>query len=428
MKPSLLVTVTGVAALVLVLGALADDPARAQPAPSPLFLREYQAGIDSYRLGKYDDAHAHLEKAKVIEPKLPGPHRWLAAVDQAEEKWADCVAHAREAVKLNPQSQEIEATRQLHEACRKSAGRPEFSGDYAGGGALAISCNVVGASIALNGLMSGAIPQPPRGLAVGAVEVTAAKKGFLSKKVDAEVLPGIVTDVDIVLEPDPAAQAKATIEEQPAMPTTGWFQLSGMPGAVAVRVDGAPVTADAKGRFEAQPGTREVEVTAPDHEPWRRRVRVARGQVIRVEVELQSSSARQRARTVGVLSVSGAAVLAGVGVASAILSGRASERATDWWEIETSRPPPDVLPLEESTRLHPLRTRDDIEAERDRASRWALVSNVAYGVGAVSLAVGVYFLIDQRSDERPGTPAPYAIAPVIGPGEIGVTVAKAVDW
>src|SRR5689334_13382626 len=72
-------TLLGVA-LAVVSSAIAL-PARADQ-PSPLFLREYQAGIDAFRLGQYAEARNHLAKAIDLDPKLPGPYRWLAAVDQ----------------------------------------------------------------------------------------------------------------------------------------------------------------------------------------------------------------------------------------------------------------------------------------------------------------------------------------------------------
>ena len=55
---------------------------------------EFQAGVDAYRLGKYDDAKKHLEAARDLDPKLPGPHRFLAAVAQARGKWDDCIVEA----------------------------------------------------------------------------------------------------------------------------------------------------------------------------------------------------------------------------------------------------------------------------------------------------------------------------------------------
>lgn len=58
--------------LVLWLVVWAVGTAWAQ-APSQAFLDEFQKGTDAYRLGKYDEARTHLEAAKKLDPKLPGP-------------------------------------------------------------------------------------------------------------------------------------------------------------------------------------------------------------------------------------------------------------------------------------------------------------------------------------------------------------------
>src|SRR6202000_1781879 len=74
----------------------------ASAQPPAKFTSEYQAGVDAFRLGHYDDARAHLEKARSLSPKLPGPHRFLAAVAQAQSRWDDCIDSARQALVLNP--------------------------------------------------------------------------------------------------------------------------------------------------------------------------------------------------------------------------------------------------------------------------------------------------------------------------------------
>ena len=40
------------------------------------------AGVDAYRLGKYEQARNHLEKARDLDQKLTGPHRFLTEVAQ----------------------------------------------------------------------------------------------------------------------------------------------------------------------------------------------------------------------------------------------------------------------------------------------------------------------------------------------------------
>jgi hypothetical protein len=411
-------------AVFIVAGALAllGGTAAAQQAISPQFTREYQAGIDAYRLGQYAEARAHLAKAADLEPSLPGPHRWLAAIDQAEEKWADCVKHARAAIKLNPQSSEIAATRQLHDECRTSLGKSTFTGDFEGGGALAVTSSATGATVSVNGLRYGSAPLAPRALAAGRIEIKVEKPGWIARTVEVDILPGVVTDVDVELEPDPAAQAadpnRAVTH---ALPITGWLELEGDLAGATILINGVDATVDASGRFERTPGTYEVIVSAPGRDRWRRRVRIARGQETRATVELPSAEARRSKRRVGVGAVLGGAVLAGAGATFALLAGKAREEAGDWAEIERTRPDLSDASLEHA----PLHTRADIQDSIDRGDRWALVSNVVYGAAAVSVGVGIYFLVGSRSDDRPGAPPPFAIAPL---GDRGVVVSKELRW
>jgi len=37
-------------------------------APPAKFTQEYDAGVDAFRLGKFDEARAHLEKARALAP------------------------------------------------------------------------------------------------------------------------------------------------------------------------------------------------------------------------------------------------------------------------------------------------------------------------------------------------------------------------
>ncbi len=181
---------------------LAARPAAA--APSAQLTRAFQAGVDAYRLGKYDEARAHLEKARGIDPKLPGPHRFLAAVAQAQERWVDCIAEARRALQANPRSQEVAETRKLHDSCRASAGRPTFRAELGEGAAIAVTANVTGATVRIAGLRYGGTPVEPRLIKPGAIQLEVDKHGYKPARVAVDVLPGIVTDVDVSLEPDTA--------------------------------------------------------------------------------------------------------------------------------------------------------------------------------------------------------------------------------
>jgi tetratricopeptide (TPR) repeat protein len=179
--------------LVLVFGVAAAGP----PAK---FTSEYQAGVDAFRLGKYDDARAHLEKARTLAPKLPGPYRFLAAVAQAQSRWDDCIDSARHALELNPTSSEVAETRKLHDACRGSAGRMPYRGPALGdGAAIAVTANVDGATVRISGLTYGGTPLDPRPIPAGAHEIEIVKLGYKPIKVSVDALPGIVTDVAVEL-------------------------------------------------------------------------------------------------------------------------------------------------------------------------------------------------------------------------------------
>lgn len=389
------------AAVLITLGAA---PAWAQK-PSAAFTSTFQAGVDAFRLGQYDEAVRHLEAAAQLEPTLPGPHRFLAAVAAAQSRWPDCIGSARTAIALNPQSSEIGATRKLHDDCRQAAGRPAFEGDYGDGGAVAVTANVAGATVTVGGLKYGATPLMPRAIPLGEVAVTATKAGYKPAETTTTILPGVVTDVELTLEEDPAASGPA-IGEAPA-PELGWLRVSAPPGA-SVRIDGKPATLDERGRFALTPGSHELEVDAPGRVPARRTVRVSKGQETTVAVALESRSARASRQRTGRVAVAAAVGLGAVGAMTAMLSMQASDEARDAWTIEVTRPT--TISLAESSQLRPLRTRADIAALVDRSDRWALVSNLSYAAAAFSLGVGVYMLARVAPEE----PRTTAVTPLVG--------------
>jgi hypothetical protein len=183
--------------------------ARGDAAP-PALTREFQAGVDAYRLGKYDDARAHLEKAQALDPRLPGPHRFLAAVAQAQGRWADCIAEARRALQLNPQSSEVADTRRLHDSCRESDGRPSYRGDLGDAAAIAVTANVSGATVKIGGLRYGGTPVAPRLIKAGVLRIDIEKSGWKPARVTIDALPAIVTDIAVELEPLAPAARPAT--------------------------------------------------------------------------------------------------------------------------------------------------------------------------------------------------------------------------
>lgn len=205
-------------ALVAGLAGLAAPAALAAPAVRAVLTNEFQAGVDAYRLGKYDEARAHLAKAQVMDPKLPGPHRFLAAVARAQRRWSDCIAETRRALQLNPHSQELAETRKLHDDCRAADGRPAYGSELAEGAAIAVTANVAGATVRIGGLRYGGTPVEPRLIKPGALELDIDKQGYKPMHLTVDVLPGIVTDVAIELEAADAKPARPPTKLPPAKP------------------------------------------------------------------------------------------------------------------------------------------------------------------------------------------------------------------
>jgi len=203
---ALLAAALAAAAFAIAPGA---GPVRVAAAESATFTREYQAGVDAFRLGKLDVARAHLEKARALAPKLPGPSRFLAAVAHAQERWADCIEAARLALAQNPRSSEAADTRKLHDRCREAAGRPAYRGDLGERAAIAVTTSVPGAAVRIGGLGYGATPVAPRPIEPGTLAVELAKPGFRPVRTSALALPGIVTVVAVELAPEPPAPAPA---------------------------------------------------------------------------------------------------------------------------------------------------------------------------------------------------------------------------
>jgi hypothetical protein len=383
--------------------------------------KEFQAGIDAFRLGKFDEARAHLEKARDIDPKLPGPYRFLAAVGQAQGKWDDCINSAYKALELNPQSSEAADTRKLYEECRVSAGRPPYRGDLADSAAIAVTTNVTGAAVKINGLTYGATPLAPRPITPGELDVEIEKAGWKSQKLTRNALAGIVTDIMIDLEPDPNAVTNELQTANQVKPDKGWLVLKDDAGQLTI--DGAAPKGEpdpkevGSSRYELTSGTHVIELSAPAKDPWKRRVRISAGQKTVVQPVFTETASRTAVEKRGLYILGASTVLIAGGFVTAMVSQDAAAEARDIVRIETARD------ASVSTTLVPLRTRADLDDARDKASRFALISNISYGAGLVAAGVGAYYLY-KGARERSDVPPPFAIAPTHG----GVYIAKEIAW
>ncbi len=310
---------------------LAAQVASARPGKE--VTREFQAGVDAFRLGKYDDARNHLERAGQLDPNLPGPHRFLAAVAQAQGRFADCVTSARVAIALNPASQELADTRKIHDDCRRSAGRPSYTQELGDKAAIGVTANVDGATVKISGLVYGATPLEPRPIPAGPHQVELTKPGYLPAKRSVTALAGIVTDVEVELAPGPEATGPTEVGGKVVPRTSGQILIvlprTGPDDSAAfdgseVLVDGvrAPLeagTVEGDGSSVARavtvaPGVRVLEIRSPGKDPWRRRVVIRAAEPFSImSPHLVDTAERERTRRLGLPLVLVGAGLVGVG-------------------------------------------------------------------------------------------------------------------
>lgn len=334
--------------------AHADDP----------FTREFQEGVDAYRLGKLEEARAHLEKASKLNPVLPGPHRFLAAVAQAQGRFEDCIASARMAIELNPHSAELADTRKLHDACRSSAGRAVYRDELGDNAAIAVTTSAPGAAVTISGLAYGGTPLAPRRITPGTHEVSVEKSGFRPAHASVNALPGIVTDVNFELEPDPTFTAKITSAENTATLT--------IREGDSLVLDGATVAFKANEPITLAPGEHLVEIRRTDMEPWRRRVRLEARQQRTLSPKFETSHVHVRNR--GWLAI-------GIGLGFGAVGG--------------------------------LTGAFSVDAEGSTRTALLTVMGVSFGVTALACSAGVYWLIRGRAPDR-DAPPPFALAPIEG--------------
>jgi len=303
---------------VIVAVLLAAQVASAQPAKE--VTRAFQAGVDAFRLGKHDEARKHLERAKQLDPKLPGPHRFLAAVAQAQGRFPDCVGSARVAIELNPASQELVDTRKLHDDCRRAAGRPSYSQELGDKAAIGVTTNVDGATVKISGLVYGATPLEPRPIPAGPHDIELTKTGYLPKKLSVTALAGIVTDVEVELAPDPAETGPVEAGRKVVPRAKGSLLIDPVDAGVTfteVRIDGVPVDRSQlrpKGlQLDLPPGMHVVEVRTLRHDPWRRRVLITAGSGTTLAPDLDDTAHREGIRRFGLPMIVVSGGLAGLG-------------------------------------------------------------------------------------------------------------------
>lgn len=402
----------------MVVLALSAEAVAQPAAPRGELAKEFQAGVDAFRLGKLALARTHLERARALDPKLPGPNRFLAAVAKADGRWQDCIDAARKAIQLNPRSAELADTRKVHDECRVSAGRAPYRDELGDSAAIAVTTNVPGATVKVGGLTYGGTPLAPRPITAGTLEVELDKAGWKPAHVAVEALAGIVTDVSVELEPDPSSAGTGTTlgsdvqAAQPTSRTTGYLAVRGGGGPGDLAIDGDRVTLT-NDKLVVAPGTHVLELRVPAHDPWRRRVRISAGQTTVVAPAPVATARREHTERIGIAVVGGSAAIAAFGFYAALRSGSASAHAREIDRLETARPPAGMY------------TRAEFEDARASAHRWSRISTAALGTGVITLGIGAALMYFGGREPADGLP-PFAVTPpATGAGAV---VTREVAW
>ncbi len=385
-------------------------------ATTPAFDDAYNKGQDAFNLGKYEDARAYFEKARDLDPTSPGPYRWLARTSKALKDWPACVANGVKSLSIKLTSKYANDIRADIDACRGELKRPAYEGQIPQGqGGLAVITNVEGASVEVDGIKKGATPLSPFPLNPGKHNVKVARRGYISKDEDVDVGEAIAFDWVVDLAADP----NAGIDDRINNPQTandikiGWILIASNVGARgSIKIDGKSAQPGPDGSYEETPGPHSVEVTAPGYEPWMKIVKVARGQKRTVKVSMKSSAELHAQKRNAYLAFGAAAVAGAVGVTFGLLENSTYEHAQEVYEIEQSRPMGAMgLPGTPEAVMH---TRADYDSLKSQAESYGVISDISLGVGAVALAVSVYYFVEARVDGKEEQPRA-AFVPAITP-------------
>ena len=179
----------------LVVLALAATGVAGEPSREQRFQSAWEAGQDAFNLGRYPEARRHFQRARDLEPKRPGPYRWLGRVARVLEDWEECVTSGTTAVRLKPDSPQTAEVKKDLDACREALGRPLYGRPLAAGqGALSVLADVDGAVLTVDGIAKGPTPVDPMPLNKGVHRVRLVAEGLAPRELEVEVVPGIVVD------------------------------------------------------------------------------------------------------------------------------------------------------------------------------------------------------------------------------------------
>ncbi len=398
-------------------------------------VRLFDEGSRFYNAGDLDKALTTFQKALEKDDKQPGSWRWLGLIYRAKKQCKESIDAYTHYLRLQG-DKTARFTERVHseiEICRKELGYAPIPKDLpAGSGALAVSANIDGAQVSVDGIARGATPIEPLPVTPGSHEIQLARPCYLTVTQSVEILGKHVTDIRIELQKDPAAP-KDKCDEQArkapvAVATTGVIRLETPAKPSSVLLDGQPIALRADGSFEGAPGIHTLKVDTPDHEEWERRVVIVRGEPHSVPVVVRTNASRRNLR-IGAWSAMGVALASGaVGLYYGIKESDTFDKARDLHQIEANRSTGNPTPF--TTREELAKLEKDANGQRN-------LSMITLGVAGAALATSVVLFVlerDERTEgQEPPMATPYAaqqqarprriaVAPVPLPGGAGIVL------
>ena len=397
--------------------------------------RLFDEGSRFYNAGDLDKALTTFSKALEKDPNQPGSWRWLGLIYRARKQCRESIDAYTHYLKLqgDKPSRFSERVHTEIEICRKELGYAPIPKDLpAGSGALAVSANIDGAQVSVDGIARGATPIEPLPVTPGTHELQLARPCFVTVTQSVEILSKHVTDVRIELQKDPMAPRQQCDEQLRKAPvpvaTTGIIRLETPAKPSSVLLDGKPIALRPDGSFDGAPGIHTLKVDTPDHEEWERRVVIVRGEPHSVPVVVRTTAQRRNLR-IGAWSAMGVALASGaVGLYYGIKESDTFDRARDLHQREKDR---------STGNMTPFTTREELARLEKDASSQRTLSLVTLGVAGAALATSVVLLVlerDERTEgQEPPMATPYAsqgsarprriaIAPVPLPGGAGLVL------
>ncbi|XXX81535.1 PEGA domain-containing protein [Sorangium sp. So ce134] len=384
--------------------ALAD--ARPTPARAAQAEDFFNAGAQAYEAGQYQvAAEAFLEAHELV----PSPSLLFSAAQAFRRQYLTqpspgalrrAIALYREYLRLDPKAARredavaalaslvpLEARLPAEAPPAAGEGGATAGGDggaaagaaspAAGGTRLLLSSPAEGARVSVDGQPF--VPAPlVAPVAPGAHRVRVQAAGYDDEERTVIAVAGELMPRHVVLRPKPAQ-----------------LHVTGTGGA-RVAVDGqARATVPTAAAIAIEPGVHVVEVSLPGHELYRREIRAAHEQAVRLDADLRMTTQRLAAWTVLGAGAAGAA-------ATGVLAGLALARQGEAVDLRDRKDARSLTPSE----------RDRYNAAVSARDRLGAAAAVAGGASFLAFAVGFrLFIFDEpTSAAAPAAPPPKAPA------------------